>query len=494
MSELLIRQARLVRMVPGQPDYPVDVRVCDGLVAQIGPGLVQEPGQRTIEAEGRWLAPGFWDHHVHFSLWAVASLRFDTSTTRTPEDLCAVVATQVAASREADELLVGFGHRPSSWERTVTTAELDAVSGCHPVVLIAADVHSGWVNSAAQRLLQTQQDGICYEHEWFELVNRLERLQADPRLMEPAVEQRLSEAARLGVVGLVDLVFDGSLGGWPELSDAGAAVPRVQVGIGPAGLDLVEQAGYRTGDRLDRRGQVTMGPLKLICDGALTSVTACCRQPYGPDHGHGVLSYSPDQLLDLVRRGHAAGLEIACHAIGDAAAAAVLDVFEQTGARGSIEHAQLMTPADIARTARLGLVASVQPYHLIDDIEALDRLWPDRAEHAFALRSLLDAGVELRLGSDAPIAPLDPLAAMAAAVHRNLAGEPSWHPEQRITVAEALAASVRSRVRVGAPADLVLLDADPLAVVDDSAQAAQALQRLRPVYATICNGRVLHCA
>ena len=271
-------------------------------------------------------------------------------------------------------------------------------------------------------------------------------------------------------------------------------MPRIRVGVTPQALDEVEAAGYRDGDLLDQRGLVTMGPLKLICDGSLSSLTAYCHAPYGPHRSCGLLTYPAEELTALVRRGHRAGLQIACHAIGDAAATAVLDAFERVGASGSIEHAQLMSPDQIARMARLGLAASVQPAHLVDDLEALERLWADRADRAFPLRDLLAAGVTLRLGSDAPIAPLDPLAAMAAAVHRNLAGRPTWHPEQRLSVAEALAASVnRARVRVGAPADLVLLDADPLAVSDDSA-AAVALQRLRPVSATIVAGEVIHQA
>ena len=492
MAELMIRSTRLVRLDPELPDHPVDIRIRDGRISEIGTGL--GGAEQTIEADGRWLSPGFWDYHVHFRQWAVMGLRFDTGAARCPEQVCQVVAEQVARSSEPASLLVGFGHRSRSWKRPVSAAELDAVSGAHPVVLITGDAHSGWINTAAQRLLAAATAGVWSEGEWFALMNRLDRLQADPQLMAEAVDQRLRQAARLGVVAMVDLVMDGSLGGWREVSAAGSVMPRIRVGVTPQALDEVEAAGYRDGDLLDQRGLVTMGPLKLICDGSLSSLTAYCHAPYGPHRSCGLLTYPAEELTALVRRGHRAGLQIACHAIGDAAATAVLDAFERVGASGSIEHAQLMSPDQIARMARLGLAASVQPAHLVDDLEALERLWADRADRAFPLRDLLAAGVTLRLGSDAPIAPLDPLAAMAAAVHRNLAGRPTWHPEQRLSVAEALAASVNgARVRVGAPADLVLLDADPLAVSDDSA-AAVALQRLRPVSATIVAGEVIHQA
>lgn len=496
MGDLLIRGARLVRLDGATPSHPVDVVARDGRIAGIEPsGGAARHHPYVVEADGRWLSPGLWDQHVHFSQWALASLRLGTSGTRTPEELTHLVATHVAGLPDDGSLVVGLGHRPASWTRPVTTAELDAVSGGHPVALVSGDVHSAWVSSTAQRLLGISAEGVCAETEWFAAANRLEELQSDPSVLGPALERRVREAAALGLVGLVDLVMDGSLGPWAALSAAGLPLPRVRVGVFPHGLDAVVAAGLRTGDPLDERGLVTMGPLKVITDGSLGSVTACCREPYGPNGTHGVLAYGPEQLRELLTTAHRHGLSVACHAIGDAAAEVVLDAMESVGARGSMEHAQLLTAGDVRRLARLGIAASVQPWHLVDDVPALDRLWPDRAADAFPFRSLLDAGVELRLGSDAPVAPLDPFAAVAAAVHRNGVDLPSWHPEQRLTVREAWAASVDGRrVAMGEPADLVLLDSDPLADAGDSAQVARHVLGLRPVHATVVAGEVTHLA
>src|SRR5581483_6501907 len=125
------------------------------------------------------------------------------------------------------------------------------------------------------------------------------------------------------------------------------------------------------------------------------------------------------------------------------------------GARGSIEHAQLTTSRAITQMASLGLVASVQPAHLLDDREPTDRVWPDRSERCFTFRSLLDHGVEVSLGSDAPVAPLDPWLAIAAAGHRGRPADQPWHPEQAITAAEAIAASTaRHRITPGDPGDV----------------------------------------
>jgi hypothetical protein len=236
---------------------------------------------------------------------------------------------------------------------------------------------------------------------------------------------------------------------------------------------------------------VTAGPVKVIFDGSLNTRTAWCCAPYGDDGSRGVLNLSPDELTDLCARARAAGLEVAVHAIGDAAVHAALDAVGRSGARGSIEHVQLLDEADLPRFAALGVRASVQPAHLLDDRDVTDAVWPGRSSRSFALRSLVDAGADVRLGSDAPVARLDPWLAMAAAVHRSGDARPPWHPEQSLSPAEALAASTDGRTTLapGAPADLVLLDRDPLAPASDTAAAAAALRDM-PVAATVVGGRV----
>ena len=143
--------------------------------------------------------------------------------------------------------------------------------------------------------------------------------------------------------------------------------------------------------------------------------------------------------------------------------------------------------------AELGVRASVQPAHLLDDRDLTELAWPGRAERCFAFRWMLDDGVELALGSDAPVSPLDPWLAIAASVHRSDDDREPWHGEQGLSPAEALAASVDGQptVGVGSPGDLVLLDADPLAVGADSAATGTAL-RAMSVALTAVGGRVVH--
>jgi predicted amidohydrolase YtcJ len=193
-----------------------------------------------------------------------------------------------------------------------------------------------------------------------------------------------------------------------------------------------------------------------------------------------------------MRRATDAGFDCAVHAIGDAANAFALQAFARTGARGSIEHAQLLDDADVLRFAQLRVVASVQPEHLLDDRDVADRYWADRSRRAFPFRSLLDAGATLAFGSDAPVAPLDPWLAIAAAVHRSRDDRPPWHPEQEITVHEALTASMppgrgSSMLRAGDLADLIVLDGDPFT-------ADPAELRTMPVAATLLGGAWTHRA
>jgi predicted amidohydrolase YtcJ len=284
---------------------------------------------------------------------------------------------------------------------------------------------------------------------------------------------------------------------------------RVRAGVWHWDLDAALADGLRTGDPLgDHAGPalVEMGSLKVISDGSLNSRTACCFDPYegsdGPD-AHGVLNVPPEELHLLMKRATDAGLTCAIHAIGDRANALALDAFEVTGARGSIEHAQLVRWSDVERFAAGRVTASVQPEHAMDDRDVAEDLWPDRTDRAFPLAALAAAGVPLALGSDAPVARLDPWFAIASAVTRTRGGREPWHPEQALTLEQALAASTAGQgvtPREGGPADLVVLDGDVpglgahqdyLVQPADPSDVSEAL-RTMPVAGTLLAGEWTH--
>ncbi len=231
---------------------------------------------------------------------------------------------------------------------------------------------------------------------------------------------------------------------------------------------------------------LSVGRFKILTDGSLNTRTAYCYDEYpgleGRPQSRGVLTVARDELWPLMRLAAEAGIEPAVHAIGDHANSLALDAFDEVGCSGRIEHAQLLDRADYARFAALGVVASVQPEHAMDDREVADRYWAGRTDRSFVLRSLLEAGAELALGSDAPVAPLDPWITAAAAVTRSRDHREPWHPEQGITAREALAASTRSTLEVGQVADLVVTERDPY---EPSGQGLRDM----PVAATLVGGR-----
>ena len=465
----------------GAPAYagPVDVLVRAGVVAAGGADLPDD-GVDPRDAEGRWLLPGLWDAHVHLGQWALASRRLDLGSARSPEEALAAVAEAVAEA--GGRPVVGMGHRAGTWSRPVTVAELDAVSGAVPVVLVNGDFHHGWLNTAALDALGLpRRDGVVAEQEWFDAYPRLTAIVGGPTAED--YRRVLGAAAARGVVGVVDLEFGAPFTDWAERWEDGCDLLRIRWAAYADTLGAAIDAGLRTGTEL--APGLTVGPLKIISDGSLGTRTAWCCEPYADTGGHGAPNLTAEELTALVARGHAAGFAVATHAIGDRALTEALAVYAATGARGSIEHAQLVTRDAVDEMARLGLTASVQPAHLLDDRETSERVWPGRGERSFALRWLADAGVRLALGSDAPVAPLDPWLAVSAAVHRGAPDDEPWHPEQSLTTREALAASVDGRrTRPGEPGDLVLLDTDPLA-------ASAAELRSMTASLTVVGGRVV---
>ena len=289
-------------------------------------------------------------------------------------------------------------------------------------------------------------------------------------------------------MGVVDFEMSWNRDPWLRRVAGGFDALRVEAGVYPQDLERAAAEGLRTGLALDDgKGLLRVGPLKVLIDGSLNTRTAYCVDPY-PFGGHGLLTVSEGELLALLERARDAGFVPAVHAIGDAANQVALDAFQRAGIAGRIEHAQFVRREDLPRFASLGVVASVQPLHALDDRDAAESNWPGRTDRAFPVRSLLRAGAALALGSDAPVAPLDPWAAMSAATTRSaFDGRAAWHPEETITREQALAASTRGRggVRLGDPADLAVLDADPLSVPDPVVAAM-------PVAATLVAGRFTH--
>ena len=329
---------------------------------------------------------------------------------------------------------MGVGFRDAVWADHPSLAMLDAVTQGVPAALISHDLHCVWVNSAAAKRYGVDVDasGLLREDPAFALTRELGRL--PDAVVDAWVREAAQKAAARGVVGIVDFEMTWNREVWLRRISGGFGSLRVDAGVYPEHLDRARIEGMRTGQDIPGgNGLLRVGPLKVLIDGSLNTRTAYCVDPY-PHGGRGLLTVSEAELRALLVRATESGFVPAVHAIGDAANKVALNAFEAAGIRGRIEHAQFVRQEDFARFGRLGLTASVQPAHALDDRDAADANWGDRTDRAFPLRALLAAGATLALGSDAPVAPLDPWTAMSAATTRSaLDGRGPWHPEQAIT-------------------------------------------------------------
>lgn len=521
---LVLRNARLV----GSGGRRCDIRVVGDRIVALGDhdeGLTAHVAAtdtraaQILDLDGRWVMRGLRDHHVHMSQWAMALHRFDASGARSDLDL-ARLARSACAGQPGDDVVIGFGFRDALWIDKASRATLDEYTGTRPVAIIAADLHSVLANTAALEHfgVRRRPRGVLREKDTFAFLRQLRDAPDD--VLDTWVEEAARQAAARGVTSIIDMEMQWGVPVWQRRFANGFA--GLAVGVSSYSQDLwrVKEGGWYSGSALapelalgaeggdaavnSTLPLLTFGPLKCIVDGSLTTRTAYCSQPYGSPlgDGRGQLTIDQGALEGALREAAALNIRAAVHAIGDAAVGTVLAAFANTGAVGSIEHAQLLQLDEAPDFTALGIAASVQPMHLLDDRAAVEEYWGDRADGAYAFATLDNAGAELWFGSDAPVAPLDPWGAISAAVLRaDVDAAGPWHPEQQLSRDSALRAACGRprdalgtrdwalnagqcdyRVRAGVVADLCILDADPLAV------EAAALATM-PVAGTLLGGR-----
>lgn len=461
------------RLLPGFGPELADITIADGVITHVA---AHDGRVGDVDADGALALPGLWDAHVHFSTHALIKSCLDLHHATDFDELLGIVQGAVSA-----RLLLGFGFRAGTWDAPPTAADLDAVTH-GPVALIAGDMHAVWCNTEglAHAGAAGHPTGYLVEDEAFHAISELMRTQET--FVDEAVRQTIPQATARGLVGVVDFQMDWALGGWQRRAAAAPLDLRVHAGSYPEDLDRLLELGWHTGQQV--APNLVVGPLKIIADGTMSTKTANCIEPYDnplPHLPHGKANWSEAQLHEVLNRARAGGLHVAVHAIGDMACRRALDSFQATGASGSIEHAQLINGDDLARFAALGISASVQPSHLIDDEPLIPEIWPHVGRRLFPLRSLLDAGASLALGSDAPVAPLDPWLSMDAAVNR------TYEPAEAISPTEALRATTRSSIAVGQPADVILVDASPEALLRGQFRDVEVLR-------TFLGGRTTHTA
>jgi predicted amidohydrolase YtcJ len=462
-----------------------------------------------VDLGGRCVLPGFCDAHVHFPTWAAAQQYVRLEGTRSLDE--ALDRVRAALAGPGEGWLRGRGWRSGDWTPTVepTRHDLDAICRDRPIALEARDSHSVWLNSAALALangnLQVpggvvevddrgEPTGVLREECAWHFRDSYSRPTEDELVAASRAGMRLANSR--GVTAIHDKDgWLGALGIFQRLASEGSLSLRVWESHPRDGLDALLGLPIRSGfgDDLLRLGYV-----KAFMDGTLGSQTARMLD------GSGVEITSKDELAETIVRAAGHGFPVAVHAIGDLANREALDAFAATqavwkaqGLRPRIEHAQLLDVADLPRFAELGVAASVQFSHAASDRDLADRFWGDKTDGAYAYRSLWDSGAVVANGSDAPIEELDPWAGVCAGVLRTIDDRPAWHPEQRVTLEQALQATCvtpawlegaerrRGKLLPGYLADLVVVDRDPFAV------EAEELPRVR-VVATMLGGRWVH--
>ena len=494
---MILRGAQIFGSPSGQL---VDVLIDGGVITRVAATgeIASSPQHEEHALDGRVIHGGFWDEHVHMGLWSEYRKRVSLEQATSAREAAELMAAG-AHTAGGEELLIGAGFRDGLWPDEKTAQLLDDHSAGRPWLLWSIDVHSCWLNSAAVRLLGVDHalpTGVLRERDAFALADKLSNVDAGVR--DSWIAEAIAEANQRGVVGIVDFDFDDNHANWTRRRQGRNDWElRVEAAVYPDYFDQAIARGDSTG--ADIAPGVRVGPLKVITDGSLNTRTAYCCEPYRgiPGVEYGAMNYPTDELEGLMQRAKEVGFSPAFHAIGDEANRIVLDLFESVGLPGRIEHAQLLRKVDFSRFVSLGVTASVQPQHAVEDRDVADHYWSDRTDRVIALRSLLDAGAHLVFGSDAPVSQLHPLAQIAAAVTRTGDQRDAWEAQQRVTLAEAMHASARTSVAEGQPADLVVLGADPSwlsqALAGDPVRLGQAIREL-PVELTIVEGRLTHDA
>lgn len=506
----------------GQRDVPLAnaVGIAGNRVAVVGNNervrKLASKGTRIVDLRGAFVMPGFVDNHTHFLRASFGLSSPELRTAKTREEFIDRIAKSAKALRSGQWLQGG------NWDEQMWGGELpsrqwiDAVTPNTPVAVVRLDQHVALLNSLALKLA------------------RIDRITPDPQggliirdsQGEPTglIKDKAKDLLKGVIPAPSDADIDAAIGvGTAHALSKGVTQVHVteldwvthdslrrlrkQNKVGMRFYSFVPLEDWRKLDALvkaEGRGDdwVRWGALKGLVDGSLGSRTAVFREPYADDPGsHGIYRTPPEKLRELILGADAADLHITVHAIGDEGNDKVLGIFEEAiqkngdrDRRFRIEHAQHLLSSDVPRFAKLNVIASMQPYHAIDDGRwAIKPLGPERLHGSWAIRSLLDAKATVTFGSDWPVAPIDPLLGVAAAVLRQTidgANPSGWVPEERITVQESLTAYTTAnafagfqddrlgRIAPGFLADLTVLDTDLTSCAPEQINRAKVLSTL----------------
>src|SRR5437667_916123 len=518
-------------LTSGAPQ-PGAVAVAQGKVIAVGDSaeLGRYVGSKTrlVQANGGLVMPGFADGHTHFISGGFQLASVDLRSAATPQEFIRRLKEYAGRLAPGEWVLGG------DWDHTLWPGQplprhewIDSVTPENPVFVNRLDGHEALANAAAMKaagitgntptppggeILRDARTGEpigIFKDQALDLIDRAIP-PSSPERRDSALARALAHAASLGVTATGHMSASwADLASYRRLERAGRLTLRVALYLPLDRWRAVADTVRRAGSAGD--AWVKLGGVKGFMDGSAGSRTAYFFDPYSDSVGYyGLLQHPEADMRSWIGNADSAGLQVAVHAIGDRANAILLSIYDSVAQahgrrdrRFRLEHAQHVRPQDIPRFGNLAVIASMQPYHAIDDGRWVEqRIGPVRIRTTYAFRTLLATGAPLAFGSDWTVAPLDPVLGVYAAVsRRTLDGKnpDGWIPEQKIGVDEALRAytwgnafatfdeRTRGVLAPGYDADVVVLDRNLFTLPADSLDQAR-------VRCTIVGGKVVYAA
>ena len=522
MPDLILYNGKLHTQDPEIPQASA-IAMRDGKILAAGNDIdiraLATSSTKVVDLEGRRVLPGLTDSHIHFYEWALL-LQGLTLEDATSLDEVLRRVKEATTQAEPGAWIVGQGWNQDRWPnpKLPTRFDLDKVAPNYPTILWRTDLHLAWVNSLALNAAgitaatPDPEMGVIDRDESGKPTGILRELAINlvRDVMPPYSDAQTDEAMikamtkvhQLGLTGVHDFRImggeDGSpaLRAWQRLRSADKLDLRAWVLIPGELLNAAITLGLQSGFGDDF---LRIGPAKFFSDGATGPRTAWMLEAF-EDASTGLPLTPMNQMVEAISKAHDAGISTAIHAIGDRAVRELLDVYTEV-IRGQdirtkpriphrIEHVQHSHPDDLKRLGPLGLTASVQPLHLADDMQMVDKACGSRARWAYAFRDLLDADTVLALGSDCPVASPNPFWGIHAAVTRQTRdGKPEggWYPSQKLSVAEAVwgytmgaaiatgQETAQGSLTPGKLADLIVLDQDIFEISPEQIHATKVV-------------------
>ncbi|NOX89143.1 MAG: amidohydrolase family protein [Calditrichaeota bacterium] len=472
--------------------------VCDGKIITMGANDEEPPAfnySQTIDLENKTVLPAFGDAHTHSLLSARLFFEADLSSADSLSNALEILK-EFAADFKNERWIVGRGFNKNKWTDKPHRRHLDFLFPANPVYLESQDCHSAWVNSKALKLagltsssadpfggiLERDDNGSLTGLLYDKAMRLVKKIipETDESLTEKGISKMIRKLLSYGVATVHTMEGSESFGFWQKYRQKFPHQMRLVFYFPQEELEDLLKVGVRSGFGNE---WLKIGGIKFFTDGSLGSQTAELLQPYEnkPEY-FGVSVIDEKELRARVQLAERNGLATAIHAIGDGAvkkALAALKSSEPWRKRfniiSRIEHAQLVPDFLLPLFNQYNLTASVQPVHIADDVKIAERFWGDRCKFAYPFRSLISNGTKIAFGSDMPVADPDPIKGIFSAVNRRYQfslTEPVWHPEQALTVNQAVEACTKGVARAanqtdiagtleaGKNADFVVLNAD----------------------------------